>query len=64
MARTEGGVAGGNEGGVAGGNEGGVAGGWLECVLAHVMTEGIPLYVQYQFLKVLAEVDDLVSVLF
>ena len=39
----------------------GVGGGWLECVLMHVVSLGMPVFVQHQFLSVLREVDHIVS---
>ena len=38
-----------------------VAMSWLECMLMHVSSLGMPVYVQYQFLQVLSGVDHLVS---
>lgn len=35
--------------------------GWLECVLTHIVSLGMPVYVQTQFLRVLDKVDHVVS---
>lgn len=37
------------------------AAGWLECVLVHIVSLGMPAYVQHQFLQILQRVDHIVS---